>query len=153
MDVTKLGKAPGSLRSNNLLMTRLRLFLVWSSTLFVATAFILNGSLMFGSPAEQERFRKWGYADWFRILLGVVEIAAGVLLLFPRAATAAAAVLAIVTIGAIFTLFRTQDTNGLLLPALLLWMLTYIGYTRYRPAPWGKRPEPQAKTTFSDPKA
>ena len=120
-------------------MTRLRFMLIWISTCFLAAVFILAGAIKFGDPTAAEHFRKWGYGDWFRILVGIVELVGGVALLVPRAATAAGAILSVIMMGAIFTLFRAEEGKQVLAPALILWMLIYVAYTRLPQSPWGKR--------------
>jgi putative oxidoreductase len=128
---------PGGLAEHPSSMSRLRTCLVWSATVFVTVYFILASIRNIGDAAAKEGL--WKHSDWLRLFVGVVEIVGGVLILLPRAATGAAAVLAIIMIGAIYALFRVQDDLRVVLPALVLWMLIYIGYTRYSQSPWGKR--------------
>ena len=48
-------------------------------------------------------FTDWGYPGWFRILIGVLEIGAALLLLWPRAAAYGAAIIIVVMLGGMGT--------------------------------------------------
>jgi len=48
-------------------------------------------------------FANWGYPVWFRILIGVLEIGATLLLLWPRAAAYGAAIIIVVMLGGMGT--------------------------------------------------
>lgn len=77
---------------------------VWVVCGLVALAFLgAGGSKLAGVPMHVEHFDQWGYPQWFRIFVGGVEVTAGALLLVPRMASYAAAVLVLVMIGAVGT--------------------------------------------------
>jgi putative oxidoreductase len=48
-------------------------------------------------------FTYWGYPPWFRILIGVLEIGAALLLLWPRAAAYGATIIIVVMLGGMGT--------------------------------------------------
>ncbi len=50
----------------------------------------------FWSPA----FERWGYPAWFRVFTGILEVAGGLAILWPRIARYGAAVLVVVMLGA-----------------------------------------------------
>lgn len=48
-------------------------------------------------------FAHWGYPAWFRVLIGVLEVAAALLLLWPRTAVHGAAIIIVVMLGGVGT--------------------------------------------------
>jgi putative oxidoreductase len=96
----------------------------------LAFLFALAGYLKFASPEMAQHFIAWGYADWFRDLLGFVEIAAGVALLVRRTAFYAAATLMVVMVGAICTHLAHDEVPETLAPLVLLVLLAVVVYAR-----------------------
>ena len=72
-----------------------------------------------------------GYAGWFEYLVGGVEIGAGLLLLWPRMAWRAAAVLVVVMCGAVVTHLNAGEPVQAILPAVLLVPIILVGYRRH----------------------
>jgi len=105
---------------------------LWIVTALLACLFVLSGSMKFVNPDMAENFAKWGYPDWFRILIGVVELAGGLILLLPRTALYAAGVLGIVMVGAVFTHLGHGETPQAAVPLVLLVLLVIVGYARRR---------------------
>jgi uncharacterized membrane protein YphA (DoxX/SURF4 family) len=100
----------------------------WAVRIAVAVAFVVFGSEKFSSgPASQwvTLFRQIGFGEWFRYLTGAVEIAGGLLVLFPRTALAGFGLLAATMAGAMFivafVLGRPGDAGfpGVFLVALI----------------------------------
>lgn len=56
-----------------------------------------------GNPRMVEDFQRWGYADWFRIVVAVLQVLGGVLLLNSGTAFYGAIVLGVVLVGAVGT--------------------------------------------------
>jgi uncharacterized membrane protein YphA (DoxX/SURF4 family) len=83
-------------------------------------------------------FQRWGYPDWFRLVVGIAELISMALLLVPRLATYGASFFAIVMLGAIFTHATHNETSRLPFNLLLLTLTLVIAFVR-RPS-FLKRP-------------
>ena len=82
----------------------------WALTLFLFQAFVHAGYLkLLDGSGWTEAFTAWGYPAWFRRLVGVSELAGGLLILFPRYAAYGAMVILCVMVGAIATHFRVGE--------------------------------------------
>lgn len=78
--------------------------LLWIITLFLAWVFLRQGYAKFLDDSGWARaFRVWHYPDWFRILIGIVEVAAAVLLFARRLALIGAVMIMIVMLGGMAT--------------------------------------------------
>ena len=98
--------------------------------------FVLSGAMKFVIPDAAEQFARYGYPDWFRVLIGVVEVGGGLLLLVPRTTFYAAAALAVIMVGAVFTHLRHGEVPQAAVPFVLLLLLVLVGYaSRPRTAP------------------
>jgi uncharacterized membrane protein YphA (DoxX/SURF4 family) len=76
----------------------------WIPTLLLATVFIPQGISKFSATSGWMRaFEHWGYPGWFRMLVGGVELSAGLLLLWRRMAPIAALMILMVMAGAMWT--------------------------------------------------
>ena len=91
-------------------MTKLRIakeIVVWTITLFLALVCLRSGLMKMpfvpGVEFWIRDFARWGYPDWFRMLVGITELVSFGLLLIPRFAGYGALIFAIVMLGAIFT--------------------------------------------------
>lgn len=72
---------------------------------------------------EVRGFAHFGYAPWFMYAIGVLELGAGLALLFRRSAAPAALLLGVIMVGAAFSHLRAGDGVLLALPALVLLAL------------------------------
>ena len=78
--------------------------MLWVFSLFLASIFIRQGYAKFSdSSGWAQAFRAWHFPVWFRILIGVAETGAGLLLLTRRTALAGAVIIIVVMIGAMGT--------------------------------------------------
>lgn len=78
--------------------------LLWLAALFLVWVFARQGWSKFSDTSGWAKaFRHWHYPDWFRVAVGVVEVAAALLLLWRRTATAGAVLIAAVMLGAMAT--------------------------------------------------
>ncbi len=112
---------------------------LWIITLFVALVCLRSGWLkVTGNVFWVRDFHRWGYPDWFRIVVGCAELTAMALLLVPRFAGYGASLFATVMLGAIFTHYTHNETSRLPFNLLLLALSLVIAYTR-RPAFLKKR--------------
>ena len=77
---------------------------VWIPVVLLAFIFIPQGWAKFSDSSGWARaFRFWGYPDWFRVTIGVVELAAVLLLLWPRSAMVGATFIICVMLGGMGT--------------------------------------------------
>lgn len=77
---------------------------LWLITLLLAFVFLAHGLNKF--PADggwAHAFAQWHFPVWFRILIGVIEIAAALLILWPRTASIGAAMIVVVMLGGMAT--------------------------------------------------
>ena len=107
---------------------------LWVTTGLLGGLFVLSGSMKFVNPDMAEHFAQWGYPDWFRVLIGVVEVGGGLALLVSRTAWYAAGALGIVMIGAVVTHLGHGEIPQAVVPLVLLGLLVVVGYAR-RPRP------------------
>jgi len=78
--------------------------LLWLATLFLVWVFARQGWSKFSDDSGWARaFRHWHYPDWFRVAVGVTEVLAAALLLWPRTATAGGVLIAAVMLGGMGT--------------------------------------------------
>src|SRR5437879_2234925 len=75
-------------------------------------------------------FHRWGYPDWFRIVVGITELTSMALLLVPRFAGYGASLFAAVMLGAIFTHYTHNETSRLPFNLLLLTFSLVIVFVR-----------------------
>jgi putative oxidoreductase len=103
---------------------------VWTVSVLLAALFLFAGSMKFLRAEAAAEFAELGYADWFRVLIGVVEIVAGLALVVPRTAFWAAGALAVVMVGAVVTLVRLGKVGEAVVPFVVLVLLILVGYVR-----------------------
>ncbi len=105
---------------------------LWIVTGLLACMFVFSGSMKFASAEMADHFTQWGYPDWFRVLIGAIEIGAGLVLLIPRTALYAAVALGVVMVGAVATHLRHGEVPQAAVPLVLLALLAMVGYVRRR---------------------
>jgi uncharacterized membrane protein YphA (DoxX/SURF4 family) len=118
--------------------------LLWAIQLLAAFAFVNIGFEKFGNPFWIRSFAQWGYSDEFRVLIGVLEMTAGVLLAIPRTTVYAAALIDVILIGAAATLLLNgAPARQLSAPIVWIVLATGLAYVRrrrtWRPAPRSAR--------------
>ena len=100
---------------------------LWVFALFLAWVFIRQGISKFDDTSGWAKaFRAWHFPVWFRVLIGVLETAAGVLLLTRRTALAGAVIIVVVMIGAMATHVywgRPQQVTSEIMPLFLATMV------------------------------
>ena len=78
--------------------------ILWVFALFLAWVFIRQGIAKFSDTSGWARaFRVWHFPVWFRVLIGLIETSAALLLLTRRTAFAGAIMIIVVMIGAMGT--------------------------------------------------
>ena len=102
------------------------------SGILAALYLISGGSKLAGAEMHVEGFARWGYPQWFRLVVGTVEVVAAVLLLIPRAAFGGASIIVAVMAGATYThLFRASGEDGsAAMTVVLLALAAIVGYAR-----------------------
>ena len=101
---------------------------MWIPAILLVLIFAKQGWSKFDDASGWARaFRHWGYPDWFRVTIGVMELAAVVLLLLGRTAAFGAILIIVVMLGAWAThlLFdggrnMTSEVVPLVLASILL---------------------------------
>jgi uncharacterized membrane protein YphA (DoxX/SURF4 family) len=111
---------------------------LWVATVLLAGMFALAGTMKLVNAEEAgKQFAAYGYPDWFRVLIAVVEIAGSLAILISRAAFWAAGALAVVMVGAAFTHLLHGEVPQAAVPLVLLALLVAVGYFR---RPFGTLP-------------
>lgn len=102
---------------------------LWLFALFLAWVFLRQGIAKFSDSSGWARaFRVWHFPDWFRVLIGVMETSAALLLLTRRTAFAGAALIIVVMIGAMGTHVywgRPAQVTSEILPLLLATLVAF----------------------------
>jgi len=111
---------------------------LWICQALLALLFVFAGSAKFTGPLWERMFARWGYPDHFYLVIGAVEVAAGLALLVPRLAASAAAILIVVMIGAGATHVLHNEQRRLPEIAVLIVMLGLVAYGRRADAYWPK---------------
>ena len=106
----------------------------WVLSVLLALLFVFAGSQkLMGASEPTQNFAQWGYPAWFRVLIGLIEVAGGIALLVPSLTLYAAGALGAVMFGAIYT-HITKAAPGVPVPIVCLIILAFISFAR-RPAP------------------
>jgi putative oxidoreductase len=106
-------------------------------SVLLALLFIAGGiPKIIGVQDAVAGFAKYGYPDWFRVLIGLGETGGGALLLVPRLAWLGASAITIIMVGAAYThLFRATGEGHLVpFPLLLGAIAAFIAYARWQRA-------------------
>src|SRR5438445_13364326 len=87
---------------------------LWIIALFLAVVCLRSSWLkVTGNIFWVRDFHRWGYPDWFRIVVGIAELISMVLLLVPRFASYGAGLFIVVMLGAIYTHATHNDSSRL----------------------------------------
>lgn len=110
--------------------------LLWLISLFLTIVFVKAGWPKFSNTSGWARaFVYWGFPTWFRILVGVIEVAGGLLLLVPQTAIYAAAGLAVIMLGAMGTHIVADGNPAAIyheaVPLALLGVIVYLRTHRH----------------------
>lgn len=77
---------------------------MWLPAILLVLIFVPQGWAKFNDASGwATAFRHWGYPDWFRVLIGLVELSGVALLLLGRTAALGALLLICVMVGAMAT--------------------------------------------------
>jgi putative oxidoreductase len=111
-------------------MRHVKRIAIWLLQVLLAAAMTGSGMDKFTSPAWERMFRRWGYPDHFYLVVGAVEVVAGLALLVPRTASAGAIVLVPVMIAAAITQIARGGRNGVG-ELVFAAVLTLIAWARW----------------------
>ena len=102
-----------------------KIIALWVLRVVVGLAFLAAGSSkLTGAPPMVAMFAKIGFGQWFRILTGLLEVAGAIGLFVPRFSVYAAALLAVVMVGAIG--FHLTMLGGNPVPPIVLLLLASL---------------------------
>jgi uncharacterized membrane protein YphA (DoxX/SURF4 family) len=109
--------------------SKLKVATILSAILALLYIFFGVPKLM-AEPQAVDQFSKYGYPDWFRTIVGIVEVAGGLGLLIPKARKYANFGLIALMIGALFTHVKAEESTMIGLPLLCIIMLSLILWLR-----------------------
>jgi len=105
--------------------------LLWFIALFLALVCLRSGLMkVTGNVFWVRDFHRWGYPDWFRIVIGIAELTSMALLLIPRFASYGASLFVVVMLGAIYTHATHNESSRLPFILFLLALSLIIAFTR-----------------------
>ena len=114
----------------------------WLLALWLGYVFFRAGIDKFDDGSGWSRaFRGWGFAVWFRVLIGVLEVIGALLVLVPRTAVYGAITIGVVMIGAAITqlLHHRPHPAAYMMLALATIVFVLRRSERWRPAGFGVR--------------
>jgi hypothetical protein len=106
---------------------------VWVLSGLLAAIFLFAGATkLLGTEGEIRDFAGWRYPDWFRLVIGGIEVVSAVLLLIPQAASVGAAGICGPPLGRrIPFVIRVPEESGRApLTLTLLTMAAVVGYAK-----------------------
>ena len=107
---------------------KVRRVATWALRAALTYVFVAAGvAKLLGARIAVQEFHRFGYPDWFRLLIGAVEISGGLLLPVSHTAAYARAALAIVMVGAVGSHLVHHEVMMAGLPLLLLLLLAVLG--------------------------
>jgi hypothetical protein len=111
---------------------------LWVASLGLGALFLVLGASKF-FPTASEVLARHGLPDWWRVPLGLAEIAGGLMLFVPRAGAYGACLLgAVVLTWTIGTRVLGETPRSLLPAVVVLGLLLFVGCLR-RPGAWDRR--------------
>lgn len=102
------------------------------SILLAALFLMSGGSKLARAEQHVKGFAHWGYPDWFRLVIGAIEVVAAILLLIPRLAFFGASALIVVMAGATYTHLVRATGEGAMagMTVVLLVLLMLVAFAR-----------------------
>ena len=117
-------------------MHKLGRIALWACQAALAMMFVGAGGAKFSSPMWQRMFERWGYPDHFYLVVGAIEVAAGLALLLPALASSASLLLIVIMMGAGATHVMHGETQRLPQIVVMSLLLCAVAFGRWRQAPW-----------------
>ena len=124
-------------------------------TVCVIVAFTILGAglpKIWGGQDWSRNFELWGYPQWFRVLVGWVEVLGALALVWPRTSLFAAGALTVTMAGATYTQLIFEGIGSAIFPLILVILLASVLIIRW-PHPTtetGKLDEPIEEDTDDD---
>ena len=114
--------------------SKLKTAVTWTASILLAVLFVAAGApKLLGAEGWVRHFARWGYADWLRLVIGSMEVAAAALLCIPKLATLGACFIVVIMAGATYThLFRAPDEAGRAAFTLTILLVAAVAYLRRR---------------------
>jgi putative oxidoreductase len=104
----------------------------WIPALLLLTIFLPQGWAKFSDQSGwAAAFRGWGYPVWFRVVIGIIELSACALLLWPRTARFGAAGIIAVMLGAMGTHLALDHGRHLTSEVVPLTLATIVLIARW----------------------
>jgi putative oxidoreductase len=104
---------------------------LWVFALFLAWVFIRQGTSKFSDTSGWARaFRVWHFPTWFRVLIGIAETVAALLLLTRRTALVGAMIIIVVMVGAMGTHVYWGHPGQITSEILPLFLATMVAIGR-----------------------
>lgn len=100
----------------------------WILVVILGGLYGVAGVGKFGGGAA-EMFAGWGYAPWFAILIGVLELVGAIGLLIPKTTRLAVYGLTVIMLGAVYTHVTNGEAAAVSRPlafGVLLWVVWWL---------------------------
>ena len=117
---------------------------MWTLQILLGALFVVVGAAKFGDPSWARKFAAWGYPDGFYMVVGVLEIAAGLMVLVPRVASYGSLSIMTIMMSAVLTHLRHGEMRRLAPPLVYLAVAAAVGWLRRAsaiPATRGRKDE------------
>ena len=112
-------------------MNKLLKYSGWIGLALIALIFIQAAALkLIGVQAMVEVFNKLGYPIWFRIVIGILEIAGAIALLIRSSSRYGAILLALIMIGAMISSLVNGAAGDAIMPVIMLFLLVWVAVVR-----------------------
>ena len=109
--------------------------LLWVLSVLMTLAMAVVGlPKVLGVSPWPEYFATWGYAEWFRVIIGTLQVAGGLALLVPRVARYGAGMLIVIMLGAEVTELTHDVGFGPVVPLVYVGILSLILLFRWHSA-------------------
>ena len=103
----------------------------WSLQVLLAVGFVIFAfPKLTGAEEAVANFERWGFAPWFRILTGVLELLGAIGLLIPGLAFFAAGGLGVLMLGAAWTHISHDEASMVVMPLAFLVALAVVAFLR-----------------------
>ncbi|MEW9586187.1 DoxX family protein [Paraburkholderia sp. DGU8] len=90
----------------------------------VSCAFLSAGIVnLIGPSVIRAEFKKWGYPNWLRLVVALVELIGALSLLLPATRFIGASILLVVILGVIISFVRSREWMKMQYPLVLLFLL------------------------------
>jgi len=92
--------------------------------IIIACAFLSASVVnLVGPNVIRAEFAKWGYPDWSRVTIAIVELVGSLLLFVARTQWLGALILLVVTLGVLLSFVRSREWMRMQYPLVLLFLL------------------------------